>query len=101
MVKQIIKSKGAKMNNKPKTNSIQHESNELLQYKLESAKKDNRKNMIIAVLVTAIITFASGYILSYNMNCSQMKLVRENANLKAENLKLEASVLKEQPQNNQ
>ena len=32
------------MNNKPKTNSIQHESNELLQYKLESAKKDNRKN---------------------------------------------------------
>lgn len=101
MVKQIIKSKGAKMNNKPKTNSIQHESNELLQYKLESAKKDNRKNMIIAILVTAIITFASGYILSYNMNCSQMNLVRENANLKAENLKLEASVLKEQPQNNQ
>lgn len=89
------------MNNKPKTNSIQHESNELLQYKLESAKKDNRKNMIIAVLVTAIITFASGYILSYNMNCSQMNLVRENANLKAENLKLEASALKEQTQNNQ
>ena len=89
------------MNNKPKTNSIQHESNELLQYKLESAKKDNRKNMIIAILVTAIITFASGYILSYNMNCSQMNLVRENANLKAENLNLEASVLKEQTQNNQ
>ena len=101
MVKQIIKSKGAKMNNKPKTNSIQHESNELLQYKLESAKKDNRKNMIIAILVTAIITFASGYILSYNMNCSQMNLVRENESLKAENLKLEASALKEQTQNNQ
>ena len=89
------------MNNKPKTNSIQHESNELLQYKLESAKKDNRKNMIIAILVTAIITFASGYILSYNMNCSQMNLVRENASLKSENLKLEASALKEQTQNNQ
>ena len=89
------------MNNKPKTNSIQHESNELLQYKLESAKKDNRKNMIIAILVTAIITFASGYILSYNMNCSQMNLVRENESLKAENLKLEASALKEQTQNNQ
>ena len=101
MVKQIIKSKGAKMNNKPKTNSIQHESNELLQYKLESAKKDNRKNMIISILVTAIITFSSGYILSYNMNCSQMNLVRENSSLKAENLKLEASALKEQTQNNQ
>lgn len=89
------------MNNKSKTNSIQHESNELLQYKLESAKKDNRKNMIIAVLITAIITFASGYILSYNMNCAQMNLVRENASLKAENTKLEAASLKEQPQNNQ
>ena len=90
------------MNNKSKTTTTQnHESNELLQYKLNSTKKDNRKNMIIAVLVTAIITFASGYILSYNMNCSQMNLVRENANLKAENIKLEASVLKEQPQNNQ
>ena len=89
------------MNNKPKTNSIQHESNELLQYKLESAKKDNRKNMIIAILVTAIITFACGYILSYNMNCSQMNLVRENASLKAENTNLEAASLKEQPQNNQ
>ena len=45
MVKQILKSKGAKMNNKPKTNSIQHESNELLQYKLESAKKDNTETL--------------------------------------------------------
>lgn len=89
------------MNNKSKTNSIQHESNELLQYKLESAKKDNRKNMIIAILVTAVITFAGGYILSYNMNCTQMNLVRENASLKAENTKLEAASLKEQPQNNQ
>lgn len=89
------------MNNKSKTSSIQHESNELLQYKLESAKKDNRKNMIIAILVTAIITFAGGYILSYNMNCTQMNLVRENASLKAENTKLEAASLKEQPQNNQ
>lgn len=89
------------MNNKSKTNSIQHESNELLQYKLESAKKDNRKNMIIAILVTAIITFAGGYILSYSMNCTQMNLVRENASLKAENTKLEAASLKEQPQNNQ
>lgn len=89
------------MNNKSKTNSIQHESNELLQYKLESAKKDNRKNMIIAILVTAIIAFAGGYILSYNMNCTQMNLVRENASLKAENTKLEAASLKEQPQNNQ
>lgn len=89
------------MNNKPKANSIQHESNELLQYKLESAKKDNRKNMIIAILVTAIITFAGGYILSYDMNCTQMNLVRENASLKAENTKLEAASLKEQPQNNQ
>ena len=89
------------MNNKSKTNSIQHESNELLQYKLESAKKDNRKNMIIAILVTEVITFAGGYILSYNMNCTQMNLVRENASLKAENTKLEAASLKEQPQNNQ
>ena len=89
------------MNNKSKANSIHHESNELLQYKLESAKKDNRKNMIIAILVTAIITFAGGYILSYNMNCTQMNLVRENASLKAENTKLEAASLKEQPQNNQ
>ena len=89
------------MNNKSKTNSIQHESNELLQYKLESAKKDNRKNMIIAILVTAVITFAGGYILSYNMNCTQMNLVRENASLKAENTKLKAASLKEQPQNNQ
>lgn len=89
------------MNNKTKNNSIHHESNELLQYKLESAKKDNRKNMIIAILVTAIITFAGGYILSYNMNCTQMNLVRENASLKAENTKLEAASLKEQPQNNQ
>lgn len=89
------------MNNKSKTSSIQHESNELLQYKLESAKKDNRKNMIIAILVTAIITFAGGYILSYNMNCTQMNLIRENASLKAENTKLESASLKEQPQNNQ
>ena len=57
--------------------------------------------MIIAILVTAIITFAGGYILSYNMNCTQMNLVRENASLKAENTKLEAASLKEQPQNNQ
>ena len=89
------------MNNKTKTNSIQHESNELLQYKLESAKKDSRKNIAIAILLTAMIAFVAGYIISYNVNCSQMNLVRENANLKAENVKLETASLKEQTQNNQ
>ena len=90
------------MNNKSKTTTTQnHESNELLQYKLNAVKKDNRKNLIIAILTTSIFMFAFGYIISYHMNCSQMNLVHENANLKAENAKLEVSQLKDQAQNNQ
>lgn len=90
------------MNNKSKTTTTQnHESNELLQYKLNAVKKDNRKNLIIAILTTSIFMFAFGYITSYHMNCSQMNLVHENANLKAENAKLEVSQLKDQAQNNQ
>ena len=89
------------MNNKSKTTTQNHESNELLQYKLNSTKKDNRKNLIISVLITSIIMFALGYITSYNMNCTQMNLVHENASLKAENAKLEVSQLKDETQNNQ
>lgn len=90
------------MNNKSKTTTTQnHESNELLQYKLNSTKKDNRKNLIISVLITSIFMFALGYITSYHMNCAQMNLVHENASLKAENAKLEVSQLKDQSQDNQ
>lgn len=89
------------MNNKTKTTQIHEESNELLQYKLEIAKKDSKKNIIIAILITAMIAFGAGYIISYNVNCMQMNLVRENANLKAEVSKLETSQLKAESQNNQ
>ena len=91
------------MNNKSKstTTTQNHESNELLQYKLNATKKDNRKNLIISVLITSIFMFALGYITSYHMNCTQMNLVHENASLKAENAKLEVSQLKDQSQDNQ
>lgn len=98
MVRKI--SKGEKMNNKPKTTN---ESPELMKYKLDSMKKEDRKTMIIAILLTAIITFGIGFIASDMFNRREINLEKENNSLKIENTKVQAEVsqLKEQAQNNQ
>ena len=88
------------MNNKPKT---ANESPELMKYKLDSMKKEDRKTMIIAILLTAIITFGIGFIASDMFNRREINLEKENNSLKIENTKVQAEVsqLKEQAQNNQ
>lgn len=88
------------MNNKPKTTN---ESPELMKYKLDSMKKEDRKTMIIAILLTAIITFGIGFIASDMFNRREINLEKENNSLKIENTKVQAEVsqLKEQAQNNQ
>ena len=88
------------MNNKPKTTN---ESPELMKYKLDSMKKEDRKTMIIAILLTAIITFGIGFIVSDMFNRREINLEKENNSLKIENTKIQAEVsqLKEQAQNNQ
>lgn len=98
MVRKI--SKGEKMNNKPKTTN---ESPELMKYKLDSMKKEDRKTMIIAILLTAIITFGIGFIASDMFNRREINLEKENNSLKIENTKVQAEIsqLKEQAQNNQ
>lgn len=88
------------MNNKPKTTN---ESSELMKYKLDSMKKEDRKTMIIAILLTAIITFGIGFIVSDMFNRREINLEKENNSLKIENTKVQAEIsqLKEQAQNNQ
>lgn len=88
------------MNNKPKTTN---ESPELMKYKLDSMKKEDRKTMIIAILLTAIITFGIGFIASDMFNRREINLEKENNSLKIENTKVQAEIsqLKEQAQNNQ
>ena len=90
------------MNNKGKTSS-NNESPELLKYKFESQKKENRKNMIIAILLTAMITFFIGFIASDMFNRREINLEKENNSLKIENAKYqtEVSQLKAESQNTQ
>lgn len=88
-------------NNQPKKTNT--ESNELLRYKLDSSKRENRKNMIIAILVTAIVAFGFGFIANDIYLKNTYKLKEENYSLRHENetIKNEVSSLKEQTQDNQ
>lgn len=71
------------MNNdiKQKTYTITNKENsvELLKYKLESSRKENRKSILIAALVVGIIAFASGFIFR-DFDRSEVNALR-NSNL--------------------
>lgn len=66
---------------KQKTYSITNKENsvELLKYKLESGRKDNRKNILIAALIVGIVAFASGFIFR-DFDRSEVNALR-NSNL--------------------
>ncbi len=63
----------------------------LLKYQLVSAKRDARKNILIACLIVAIVAFASGYILSDVSRGEVNALQTANNSLRIENERLKAS----------
>ena len=63
----------------------------LLKYQLVSAKRDARKNILIACLIIAIVAFASGYILSDVSRGEVNALQTANNSLRIENERLKAS----------
>ena len=64
---------------KPYTITNNPNSVELLKYKLESSRKENRKSILIAALVVGIIAFASGFIFR-DFDRSEVNALR-NSNL--------------------
>ena len=66
------------------------DSVEVLEYKLSQSKKDAKKNIIIAILVTGIISFIGGLVFS-NFNNSTVNALRDtNYSLLKENESLKA-----------
>lgn len=66
---------------KQKTYSITNKENsvELLKYKLESSRKENRKSILIAALIVGIVAFTSGFIFR-DFDRSEVNALR-NSNL--------------------
>jgi flagellar basal body-associated protein FliL len=67
---------------------IENDSPELLAYKLQNSKSENRKNIIIAILVTAIVMFTLGFMISFFVNKNASALTEANAKIQVENVKL-------------
>lgn len=75
---------------KPYSIANKEDSVELLKYKLSSAKKDARKNLLIGCLIVAVIAFVSGYILSDMSRGEVNALQSANNSLRVENERLKA-----------
>lgn len=92
------------MNNDIKRNNQASNKQEgnvaLLQYQLNSSRKENRKNILIAALVVGIIAFASGFIFR-DFDRSEVNALR-NSNLELreeiQSLKAEAKTNSQEQQ---
>lgn len=80
---------------KPYTISNKTDSVELLKYKLDSSRKENRKSVLIAALIVGIVAFASGFIFR-DFDRSEVNALR-NSNLE---LREEIQSLKSQAETN-
>lgn len=75
---------------KPYSTANKEDSVELLKYKLSSAKKDARKNLLIGCLIATMVAFVAGYIIS-DLDKGEVKALQNaNYSLRLENEQLKA-----------